>query len=343
MALFCGSFGCARFGTPRSGRPGIASWRRTAIWGFAVPPLILRPENQGPTQQPPQRTTLKSPWGTPHSALTNANNATIMRRTQMQLRPNGAHLNVERQKMSIADVLTAQYFTSGRRACWAPHLRAEFNCGYMRQLRRFLIAEEAEHIIFPQPARIFEALDKTTLDEVQVVIIGQDPYPTRGQAHGLAFSVECGERPQSLSKIIAEVNRDMDEYLPPGCNRRRVAEGCGCLTPWAKQGVLLLNPVLTVREGCPNSHRNKGWERFTDRIIETINAHCEHVVFMLWGRAAQQKGSGIDRVRHRVLCARHPRIGIKGSRHFSKANQYFEDHHIKPIDWLDVCCRPLPE
>ena len=241
--------------------------------------------------------------------------------------------------MSIADILTAQYFTSGRRACWAPHLQAEFNCGYMRQLRQFLIAEEAEHAIFPQPARIFEALDETTLDEVQVVIIGQDPYPTRGQAHGLAFSVECGERPQSLSKIIAEVERDM----PPERSRRSVAEDCGCLTPWARQGVLLLNSVLTVREGCPDSHRDKGWECFTNGIIETINTCREHVVFMLWGKPAQRKGSCINRARHKVLCAGHPRTGIKGSQHFSKANQYLEDHHIEPIDWLDVCCRPPSE
>lgn len=245
--------------------------------------------------------------------------------------------------MSIADALTAQCFSSGRRACWAPHLQAEFDRSYMHDLRQFLIGEEAEHAVFPQPAHIFEALEETALDEVRVVIIGQDPYPTLGQAHGLAFSVECGRRPQSLAKIIAEVNRNMDECLPTGCNRRRVAEGCGCLTPWARQGVLLLNPVLTVREGCPGSHRNKGWERFTDRVIETINACRKHVVFMLWGKAAQQKGSGIDRERHLVLCARHPRIGIRGSRHFSRANQHLERHHIEPIDWLDVCCRPPPE
>lgn len=250
---------------------------------------------------------------------------------------------MERRKMSIADVLTAQCFSSGRRACWAPHLQAEFERPYMRDLRQFLIREEAEHAVFPKPAHIFEALDETALDEVQVVIIGQAPYPAPGQAHGLAFSVECGSRPQSLSKIIAEVNRDMDECLPPGCNRRRVAEGCGCLTPWARQGVLLLNLVLTVREGCPGSHRNKGWEHFTDRVIETINACREHVVFMLWGKAAQLKGSGIDRKRHLVLYAKHPRMGIKGSRHFSQTNRYLEECRIEPIDWLDVCCRPLPE
>ena len=245
--------------------------------------------------------------------------------------------------MSIADVLTAQYFASGRRGCWAPHLQAEFNCRYMRDLRQFLIEEEKKHAVFPQPARIFEALDETALDEVKVVIIGQDPYPMPGQAHGLAFSVECGERPQSLSKIIAEVNRDMDKHLPPGCNRRRVAEDCGCLTPWARQGVLLLNPVLTVRKDCPGSHRNKGWECFTDRIIEIINTRRGHVVFMLWGKEAKQKDSKINQARHLVLCARHPRIGITRSWPFSQANRYLEGHCIEPIDWLDVCCRSLPE
>lgn len=246
--------------------------------------------------------------------------------------------------MPIADVLTAQHFASGRRACWGPYLREEFDRPYMRKLRRCLVAEEAEHRIFPQPERIFEALDETALDEVKVVIIGQDPYPAPGQAHGLAFSVECGKRPQSLSKIIAEVDRDMGEYLPPDCNQRTVAQGHGCLTPWARQGVLLLNAVLTVREGCPGSPRHKGWECFTDGIVETINEHREHVVFMLWGEDAKGKGVGIYRERHLVLPAEHhPRIGIKGSRHFSCANSYLERHGFEPIDWLDVCRRPAPE
>ena len=244
--------------------------------------------------------------------------------------------------MSISDVLTAQHFASGRRACWASSLGAEFACSYMRDLRQYLIREEAEHAIFPQPERIFDALDETALDEVKVVIIGQDPYPERGQAHGLAFSVERGGRPMSLTKIIAEVNRDMDEYLPRSRNRRAVPRGSSCLTPWARQGVLLLNPVLTVREGHPGAHRNKGWECFTDRIIEIINESREHVVFMLWGKEAKRKGkdAGIDCNRHKILTARHPRIGIRGSRHFSRANRYLENNGIDPIDWLDVCRRP---
>lgn len=244
----------------------------------------------------------------------------------------------------MADVLTAEHFASGRRACWAPHLGAEFDRPYMRRLRQYLVREEASHAIFPQPERVFEALDETALDEVKVVIIGQDPYPAPGQAHGLAFSVECGERPQSLAKIFAEVNRNMKKCPPPSGNRRTVPQGCNCLTPWARQGVLLLNAVLTVREGCPGKHQRKGWECFTDRIIETINEHREHVVFMLWGKEAQRKGAGVNRNRHEVLPpARHPRIGIGGPEHFRRANQHLERNGIEPIDWLDVCRRPPPE
>ena len=249
-------------------------------------------------------------------------------------------INAERHKMSIADILTAQHLTTGRRACWAPYLKAEFNKPYMCELRRHLIREEAKYEILPQPRRIFEALDETTLDEVKVVIIGQDPYPAPGQAHGLAFSVECGKRPTSLSKIFAEVGRNMNECLPPGSNRCAVANGCNCLTPWARQGVLLLNQALTVRKDCAGSHCGKGWERFTDRIVETINERREHVVFMLWGKEVQRQGACIDCERNLVLQARHPRIGINGSRHFSRANQYLERHNIEPIDWLDVCWRP---
>ena len=213
----------------------------------------------------------------------------------------------------------------------------------MCDLGRYLIREETEHAIFPSLERIFKTLDETALDEVKVVIIGQDPYPERGQAHGLAFSVERGDRPQSLAKIIAEVNRDMDEYLPRGRDLRAAPENFGCLTPWARQGVLMLNTVLTVREGCPGAHRNKGWECFTDRIIKIVDEYREHVVFMLWGEEAKRKGAGIDSNRHRILTAPHPRIGIRGSRHFSRANRYLENKGFDPIDWLDVCRQPPPE
>ena len=254
-----------------------------------------------------------------------------------------ARIDAERKKTTMGNILTAEHFVSGRRARWASALGAEFDRRYMCDLRRYLIREETEHAIFPPPERIFEALDETAPDAVKVVIIGQDPYPERGQAHGLPFSVERGNRPQSLAKIIAEVNRDMDEYLPRGRNLRAVPENFGCLTPWARQGVLMLNTVLTVREGCPGAHRNKGWECFTDRVIETVNESRKHVVFMLWGEEAKRKRAGIDSNRHRILTARHPRIGIRGSRHFSCANRYLESKGFAPIDWLDVCRQPLPE
>ena len=244
------------------------------------------------------------------------------------------------EEMSIGEILTAQHFARGRRACWASALRAEFDRSYMRALRQYLIREEAEHAISPQPERVFEALDETALHEVKVVIIGQGPYCQRGQAHGLAFSVECGDRPTTLDKVIAEVNRDMDKCLPRSRSRRAVPRNFSCLTPWARQGVLLLNAVLTAREDCPGTHLNKGWECFTDRIIEIVNERREHAVFMLWGEEAERKGAGVDRNRHNVLTARHPRIGIHGCRHFSRANAYLESNGIDPIDWLDLCRRP---
>lgn len=242
--------------------------------------------------------------------------------------------------VSIGDVLTVEGFVRGRRACWAPNLAAEFEQPYMRRLRQRLVDEErAGRAILPQPSRVFEALDETTPDEVKVVVIGQDPYPAPGQAHGLAFSVANGERPQSLIKIFSEIDRDMDEHLLQGASRRMVVSDGTCLTPWARQGVLLLNTVLTVREGLPSAHVGWGWESFTDRIIGILKER-EHVVFMLWGKEAQRKGICIDRGRHLVLCAGHPRIGIKDSRHFSRANSYLETHGKEPIDWLDVCRRP---
>lgn len=237
--------------------------------------------------------------------------------------------------MSIADVLTLEYLADGRRACWLPHLRGEFNRPYMRRLRRYLEAEESNCEVFPQPECVFEALEETTLEEVKVVIIGQDPYPKPGQAHGLAFSTLQTKRPKSLRNVFAEVCRNM--------NRRRVPAGHNCLTPWARQGVLLLNRVLTVRRGCAGAHERQGWEHFTDRVVESISEHREHVVFMLWGKQAKEAKLMIDARRHKVLSSKHPTRGLCGSEHFSRANQYLEAHSAKPIDWLDACRRPQPK
>lgn len=234
--------------------------------------------------------------------------------------------------VSVAEVLTAGYFDRGRRSRWAPYLRDEFDQAYMCRLRAYLAEEESTCGFFPKPGSIFEALDETTPEEVKVVILGQDPYPEPGQAHGLAFSTLAGTRPKSLRNILAEVQRDM--------NGRAVPEGHNCLTPWARRGVLLLNRALTVRSGCAREHLGEGWECFTDKIVETIDACREHVVFLLWGDPAQQVRHLIDANRHKVMCWNHPRNGLAGSRHFSQANQYLEDHGAEPIDWLDVCKRP---
>ena len=244
--------------------------------------------------------------------------------------------------VSVAEVLTAGYFDEGRRSLWAPHLRDEFDRPYMRRLRGYLADEESKYGIFPKPKSIFEALDETTPSEVKVVILGQDPYPEPGQAHGLAFSTLSRKRPQSLSKIFAEVKRNVGESVPKGHN---------CLTPWARQGVLLLNRALTVRIDEAGEHLGKGWECFTDKVVETISKNCEHVVFLLWGEPAQQVGYLIDSKRHKILCSEHPssrrsrrsrRQRLKGSKHFSQTNKYLEAHGAEPINWLDVCQRPPP-
>lgn len=245
--------------------------------------------------------------------------------------------------VSVAEVLTAEYFGRGRRSRWAPYLRDEFDRPYMRRLRGYLADEESEHGIIPRPESIFEAFDETTPSEAKVVILGQDPYPEPGQAHGLAFSTLSRKRPQSLSKIFAEVKRNVGESVPKGHN---------CLTPWARQGVLLLNRALTVRIDEAGEHLGKGWECFTDKVVETISKNCERVVFLLWGEPAQQVGYLIDSERHKILCSEHPssrsRLGgsekqrLKGSKHFSQANDYLATHDAEPINWLDVCQRPPP-
>ena len=241
--------------------------------------------------------------------------------------------------VSVAEVLTAEYLEDGRRASWAPHLRGEFDRPYMHQLRQFLENEESNDRLLPTPERIFEALEETTLEEVKVVIIGQDPYPKPHRAHGLAFSTLRRKRPDSLRGILAEVERNM--------GRSVAANDRNCLTPWARQGVLLLNRALTVRKRCAKKHLDKGWKCFTDRIVETVSRHREHIVFMLWGDEAKKVRGKIDASRHKVLCWQHPvgttkgmKKGLEGSKHFSQANQYLEAHNAEPIDWLDVCRRP---
>ena len=183
--------------------------------------------------------------------------------------------------------------------------------------------------VFPPLPQVFAALDATPFERVKVVVLGQDPYHGFGQAHGLCFSVQHGTAvPPSLVNVFKELQRDLG-IAPPRH---------GCLTHWAEQGVLLLNAVLTVEEGKAGAHQGKGWEGFTDHIVEALNREREHLVFLLWGSYAQAKGKMIDTAKHRVLKAPHPsplsaHRGFIGCGHFSKTNEYLVRHGMAPIDW----------
>lgn len=213
---------------------------------------------------------------------------------------------------------------------WADSLLPEFDEDYMKSLKAFLSAEKGKgKVIFPHSSLWFNALNSTPLDQVKVVILGQDPYPTPGHAHGLCFSVkpEVKPIPKSLINIFQELNDDL------GINNQN-----GNLQNWANQGVLLLNSVLTVEQGQPNSHQGKGWEVFTDKIIAVVNALERPVVFVLWGAYAQKKGAMIDASRHLVIRSPHPSPlsayrGFLGSRPFSKINQFLAQHGQVEINW----------
>jgi uracil-DNA glycosylase len=213
---------------------------------------------------------------------------------------------------------------------WRARLEDEFAQPYMAQLRAFLLERKRDGaVIYPPGALIFNALDSTPFDKVKVVILGQDPYHGPGQAHGLCFSVREGtDFPPSLQNIYRELQDDVGIRPPAG----------GDLQPWADQGVLLLNAVLTVERGRAGAHQGKGWERFTDRVVAELNQHREGLAFMLWGSYAQKKGAAIDRNRHLVMTAPHPsplsaHRGFFGCRHFSKANTWLERRGETPIDW----------
>ncbi len=219
---------------------------------------------------------------------------------------------------------------------WLAVLASEFEQPYMQQLRHFLSAEKAQRkLIYPRGEDIFAALDLCPFDTVRVVIIGQDPYHGAGQAHGLCFSVLPGTpQPPSLMNIFQEISNDAGEG-------RRVPKDRGCLDSWARQGVLLLNAVLTVEHGRAGSHQGKGWETFTDRIVAALNQHQSGLVFLLWGSYAQKKGAIVDRSRHFVLEAPHPsplsaHRGFLGCQHFSKTNTWLAKQGQQPIDWFAV-------
>lgn len=214
---------------------------------------------------------------------------------------------------------------------WKKALHNELNQPYIQELAQFLEQEEAQNkIILPPPNQRFNALNSTSLNQVKVVILGQDPYPTVGHAHGLCFSVlpEVKPLPKSLININKELLSDV------GVDNSHT----GYLQPWADQGVLLLNAVLTVEAGNANAHQKKGWEGLTDAVIREVNAQTEHCVFILWGAYAQKKGKLIDRQKHLVIESPHPSPlssyrGFFGSKPFSKTNDYLKQHGKTEINW----------
>jgi len=211
---------------------------------------------------------------------------------------------------------------------WDALLAGEFEKEYYKELRQFLIREYKTGTVYPPMHDIFNALKYTAYEDVKVVILGQDPYHGPGQAHGLCFSVKKGvPKPPSLENIFKELRSDLG-YLPPEH---------GCLTDWAERGVLLLNAVLTVRTGEANSHKGKGWEKFTDRVIALLNEREKPMVFLLWGANAKAKAPLITNSRHLILTAAHPSPlsaynGFFGCRHFSKANEFLSSFG-ESVDW----------
>ena len=213
---------------------------------------------------------------------------------------------------------------------WKAFLELEFEKTYMKSLRKFLAAEKKRgKVIFPKGENIFRSFDLAPFQDVKVIILGQDPYHGDGQAHGLCFSVEKGvPLPPSLKNIYKEIERDL-----------RIKNSLeGDLSSWSKQGVLLLNSVLTVEKNHAASHAGKGWETFTDKVIEVLSEEKENLVFLLWGNYAKTKGKKIDRKKHLVLESSHPSPlsfyrGFLGSSHFSKTNKYLKASGKKEIDW----------
>ncbi|WMC11533.1 uracil-DNA glycosylase [Oceanimonas pelagia] len=214
---------------------------------------------------------------------------------------------------------------------WSEVLGPEKQQPYFQQtMQAVTAARRAGKDIYPPEADVFNALKLTELAQVKVVMLGQDPYHGPGQAHGLCFSVRPGVRvPPSLRNMYKELENDIPGFEIPNH---------GFLESWARQGVLMLNTVLTVEKGKAHSHARLGWETFTDKVIQAVNDHCEGVVFLLWGSHAQKKGSHIDRQRHHVLSAPHPsplsaHRGFFGCRHFSQANQLLMAQGASPINW----------
>ena len=213
---------------------------------------------------------------------------------------------------------------------WKKLLQEEFSQPYMLELQAFLKSEAKKgKLIYPQEEDVYTALNLTPFSQVKVVILGQDPYHGAGQAHGLCFSVKKGVKiPPSLMNIYKELKEDLNMEIPSHGN----------LENWARQGVLLLNTVLTVEDGKAGSHHQKGWEKFTDRIIEVLNEKKDNLVFILWGSPAQKKAQAVDGTRHLILKSVHPSPlssyrGFFGSKPFSETNAYLKSKKLTPIDW----------
>jgi uracil-DNA glycosylase len=211
---------------------------------------------------------------------------------------------------------------------WKEVLLDEFQSDYFQSLKQFLVEEKKKHIVFPPGPLIFNAFNSTPFDAVKVVILGQDPYHGEGQAHGLCFSVPPGIKPPpSLVNIFKELKSDLDIPVPAHGN----------LESWARQGVFLLNATLTVRANTPLSHAGKGWETFTNRVVEKLSKERNQLVFILWGRNAQAKESLIDPSKHLILKSAHPSpfsaTAFFGCRHFSKANEWLREKGLGEVDW----------
>ena len=214
---------------------------------------------------------------------------------------------------------------------WKPLLAAELDKPYFQKLREFVAHEREQHEVYPPPDEVFAALEHTPFDEVRVLLLGQDPYHDQNQAQGLCFSVRRGIKlPPSLRNIYKELEADVGVHCPDH----------GSLMSWADRGVLLLNAVLTVRAHQPNSHQKKGWEQFTDKIIEVLAAREEPLVFVLWGKPAQKKIPLIEAqgTHHEIICAAHPsplsaKTGFFGAKPFSRVNEALARRGLPPIDW----------
>ncbi len=211
---------------------------------------------------------------------------------------------------------------------WKTYLNDEFKKPYMLKLSNFLKNERTNYEIYPSQKDVFKAFELTDLNEIKVVILGQDPYHGKDQAHGLAFSVNNNTQTPSLRNIFKEYADDLKLAHPTTTN----------LSQWAKQGVFLLNTTMTVRRGLANSHKNRGWEIFTDKVIQIISQHQSHVVFILWGGDAQKKSLFIDTDKHLIIKSPHPSPlsayrGFFGSKPFSTANRFLKNNEIEPVNW----------